>query len=34
MVEAEAPGFGTQSRAVILTAGQRARIDFTLWWAA
>ena len=27
---AEAPGFGTQSRAVILDAGQRARIDFSL----
>jgi len=29
-VQAEAQGFGTQSRAVILDAGQRARIDFSL----
>jgi len=29
-VQAEAQGFGTQSRAVILEVGQRARIDFTL----
>ena len=29
-VAAEAQGFGTQSRAVILDAGQRARIDFSL----
>jgi hypothetical protein len=29
-VQAEAQGFGTQSRAVILDVGQRARIDFTL----
>ncbi len=29
-VQAEAQGFGAQSRAVILDAGQRARIDFTL----
>ena len=29
-VQAEAQGFGAQSRAVILDAGQRARIDFNL----
>ncbi len=29
-VRAESQGFGTQSRAVILEVGQRARIDFTL----
>jgi hypothetical protein len=29
-VQAEAPGFSPQSRAVILEVGQRARIDFTL----
>ena len=29
-VQAEAQGFGTQARAVILEVGQRARIDFTL----
>ncbi|HSD65666.1 MAG TPA: TonB-dependent receptor, partial [Vicinamibacteria bacterium] len=30
VVEAEAPGFARQSRAVVLTVAQRARLDFTL----